>query len=64
MSRNKKDSRGFIKELLEDHENIIIRLRENLNPFIEKYHDSGNSDFITGLMQEHEKMDWFLRSNL
>ena len=64
MSRDKNDSRGFIKELLEDHESIIIRLRENINPFIEKYHDSGTSDFITGLMQEHEKMAWFLRSHL
>ncbi len=64
MSRDKNDSRGFIKELMEDHESIIIRLRGDINPFIEKYHDSGISDFITGLMQEHEKMAWFLRSHL
>ena len=64
MSRDKNDSKGFIKELMDDHESIIIKLRENINPFAEKYHDSGTSDFITGLMQEHEKMAWFLRSHL
>ena len=64
MSRNKNDSHGFIKELMEDHESIIIHLRENINPLIEKYLDSGTSDFITGLMEKHEKMAWFLRAHL
>ena len=64
MSRNKNDSHGFIKELMEDHESIIIHLRENINPLIEKYLDSGTSDFITGLMEQHEKMAWFLRAHL
>ena len=58
------DSQGFIKELLEDHESIIAKLRGNISPFIEKYKDSGTSDFITGIMEEHEKMAWFLRSHL
>jgi starvation-inducible DNA-binding protein len=64
MSRDKNDSHGFIKELMEDHESIIMHLRENINPFIEKNHDSGTSDFITGLMEQHEKMAWFLRAHL
>jgi len=63
-SREKNDSKGFIKELLEDHETIIIRLRENITPFANKYLDFGTSDFITGLMEKHEKMAWFLRSHL
>src|SRR5260221_1892133 len=62
--REKNDSQGFIKELLEDHETIIIRLRENIKPFAGKYLDLGSSDFITGLMEKHEKMAWFLRSHL
>jgi len=62
--REKNDSQGFIKELLKDHETIILKLRENINSFIEKYHDSGTSDFITGVMKEHEKMAWFLRAHL
>lgn len=64
MSDTKNDSQGFIKELLEDHESVIITLRENINPFVEKYGDAGTSDFITGLMEIHEKMAWFLRSHL
>ena len=58
------DSLGFIKELLTDHENIIIFLREKINPFANEYGDAGTSDYITGLMETHEKMAWFLRAHL
>lgn len=60
----KNDSKTYIKELLEDHESIIIFLRENITPFSEKYGDLGTSDFITGLMEQHEKAAWFLRAHL
>jgi starvation-inducible DNA-binding protein len=63
-SRVKNDSQGFIKELLADHESIIIFLRENINRFAGDFKDAGTSDFITGLMEEHEKMAWMLRSHL
>jgi len=58
------DSKGFITELLNDHESIIIHLRENINRFANDFADLGTSDFITGLMEDHEKMAWFLRSHL
>ncbi|MEC4049915.1 DNA starvation/stationary phase protection protein [Flavobacterium sp. SUN046] len=64
FSREKNDSTGFIKELLMDHESIIITLRANISKFAFEYHDAGSSDFITGLMEEHEKMAWLLRSHL
>jgi starvation-inducible DNA-binding protein len=64
MNREKNDSQGFIKELLEDHESIIIKLRENIHRFANEYHDAGTSDFITGLMENHEQMAWFLRAHL
>ncbi|MEY3498750.1 MAG: hypothetical protein RL308_419 [Bacteroidota bacterium] len=64
FSREKNDSNGFIKELLMDHESIIIKLRENIVNFASNLDDIGSSDFITGLMEEHEKMAWFLRSHL
>ena len=54
----------FIAELLEDHQSIIINLREHITRFANDYHDLGSSDFITGLMESHEKMAWFLRSHL
>jgi starvation-inducible DNA-binding protein len=58
------DSMGFIRELVEDHESIIEFIRGNINPFANDYHDLGTSDFITGLMEDHEKMAWMLRSHL
>ena len=64
QSREKNDSAGFIKELLGDHESIIIRLRENINHFANELNDLGTSDFITGLMETHEKMAWMLRAHL
>jgi starvation-inducible DNA-binding protein len=64
QTREPNDSQVFIKELLEDHESIIIILREHINSFANEFHDLGSSDFITGLMENHEKMAWFLRSHL
>jgi starvation-inducible DNA-binding protein len=61
---NNNSSAGFIKELLSDHESIIIKLRESINHIAIDLHDAGTSDFITGLMEKHEKMAWFLRSHL
>jgi starvation-inducible DNA-binding protein len=62
--REKNDSAGFIRELLADHETIIIAMRENIDRFANEFKDLGTSDFITGLMEEHEKMAWMLRSHL
>jgi len=61
---SKNNSAGFIRELLEDHESIIVFLRENINPFANSYGDAGTSDYITGLMEQHEKMAWMLRAHL
>jgi len=58
------DSLSFIKDLLNDHESVIIELRENIHRFANDYHDMGTSDFITGLMETHEKMAWMLRAHL
>src|SRR6478735_6888440 len=46
-TREKNNSSGFIKSLLEDHESIIIHLRENIDRFGE-LKDAGTADFITG----------------
>jgi starvation-inducible DNA-binding protein len=64
QTREQNDSQGFIKELLEDHECVIIILREHIKSFADDFRDSGTSDFVTGLMETHEKMAWFLRSHL
>ncbi|MDP5202198.1 Dps family protein [Flavobacterium sp. DG2-3] len=62
--QEKNDSNGFIKELLVDHESIIIYLRENINLIANDLQDAGTSDFITGLVENHEKMAWMLRAHL
>ena len=63
-TKEKNDGVGFLTELVKDHELIIINLREAVSQFGEKYNDAGSCDFITGLMEQHEKMAWFLRAHL
>ena len=58
------DGQGFVKELLADHQSIAIILREHIKSFTEDFHDFGTADFITGLLEIHEKMAWFLRAHL
>lgn len=53
-----------IKNLLDDHETIIRFLRELITEFADKEKDLGSSDFVTGLLRQHEKMAWMLRAYL
>jgi starvation-inducible DNA-binding protein len=54
-------SKEMIHELIKDHEAVIIHLRESVNVCLEKYNDAGTTDFLTGLMEEHETIAWTLR---
>lgn len=58
------DARGMIGQLVADHEAIIRHLRRDLRACDEQYDDMGTSDFLTGLMEKHEKMAWLLRAHL
>ena len=58
------DARGMLQSLLNDHETIIRIMREDLEKEADAYRDAGTSDFITGLMEKHEKMAWMIRSYL
>ena len=58
------DSQSIFAELLEDHESIIIFLREEIKPISDKWQAEGSSDYVTGLMEQHEKTAWMLRSHL
>ena len=51
----------MIKELVNDHETIVKALRKFVDDTEEKFGDKGTSDFLTALMQAHEKMAWKLR---
>jgi starvation-inducible DNA-binding protein len=56
------DSRTMVSKLLSDHESVIRSLRSEVNVCFDKYHDIGTQDFLTGLIEDHEKMAWMLRS--
>ena len=64
VNYERTDIHGFMKELLADHESIIIQLRNLIQSFAQDFHDSNTSDFTTSLMETHEKMAWKLRSHL
>jgi starvation-inducible DNA-binding protein len=63
-TREKNDSAGFMRSLLSDHETIIIHLRENIERYDAEWKDAGTADFVTGLLETHEKMAWMLRAHL
>jgi starvation-inducible DNA-binding protein len=54
----------MIADLLADHEAVIRQLRLDLETCTGQYHDAGTTDFLTGLMEQHEKMAWMLRAFL
>ena len=54
----------MIRELLKDHEAVIIQLRQYIDDCDEKYGDIGTSDFLTDLLNEHETIAWTLRRYL
>jgi starvation-inducible DNA-binding protein len=56
------DARGMISDLLADHEAVIRQLRGDLVTVMDKHGDAGTNDFLTGLMEKHEKMAWMLRA--
>ncbi|MGH7198126.1 MAG: Dps family protein [Candidatus Omnitrophota bacterium] len=56
--------KSMLLKLLEDHEEIINLLREDLATCADKCKDMGTSDFLTELMEKHEKMAWMLRASL
>jgi starvation-inducible DNA-binding protein len=54
----------MIAALLADHEAIIARLRQDVDTAGNQYHAADVADFLTGLLEEHAKMAWMLRSHL
>ncbi len=55
---------GMLQDLLTDHETVIRSLRTDVEACANLYQDAGTTDFLTGLMEQHEKMSWMLRSFL
>ena len=53
----------MIEELVEDHETVIKELRKDVDKCDENG-DAGTTDFLTGVMLEHETIAWTLRRYL
>lgn len=56
------DALQMMANLLVDHETIIHTLRADLVITAEDYEDLGTSNFLTDLLERHEKMAWMLKS--
>jgi starvation-inducible DNA-binding protein len=54
----------MIANLLADHETLVRQLRKDVETADKKHEDAGTADFLTGLMEHHEKMAWMLRAFL
>ena len=55
------EAAAMLEDLLGAHEAIVRQLRADLEAAA-KHGDAGTSDFLTGLMEKHEKMAWMLRA--
>lgn len=53
----------MVRDLLNDHEAVIRQLRQNIETTTQ-LGDAGTADFLTGLLEKHEKMAWMLRAHL
>lgn len=58
------NAKKMIASLLTDHEAVVRGLRKNLEVSADELGDMGTSDFLTGLMEKHEKTAWMLRAYL
>ena len=54
----------MIRVLLQDHESIIEFIRGTIDEFQTAHKDAGTSDFVTVLLEKHEKTAWMLRAHL
>jgi len=62
--RQLPDDTGMVAQLVADHETIIRQLRRDARACDDQFDDLGTSDFLTGLMERHEKMAWLLRAHI
>ena len=58
------DEDGILLALLGDHEAIIRTLREDVERADEAYNAPEAADFLTSVLEQHNKMAWMLRSFL
>lgn len=54
----------MLRNLAADHETIIRQLRKDIPVVQDQHGDVGTADFLTGLMERHEKYAWMLRATV
>jgi len=54
----------MLSALLADHEALAKNLRKDIDRCGDEFKDVGTQDFLTGLLEQHEKQAWMLRSFL
>ncbi len=54
----------MLKELLDDHESLIVELRKDIEICDEVNNDAGTTDFLIGILEQHETTAWVLRRYL
>jgi starvation-inducible DNA-binding protein len=57
-------ARDMLAALLADHEALARTLRVDIGTVQDRHRDVGTADFLTGLLEQHEKAAWMLRSFL
>ncbi|MEM9990202.1 MAG: DNA starvation/stationary phase protection protein [Bacteroidota bacterium] len=57
------NAEAMLQILLDDQELIIRQLREGVAT-VEQAGDAGTTDFLTALLEMHEKMAWMLRAHV
>jgi starvation-inducible DNA-binding protein len=58
------DPRGMISNLVADHEAIQESLREGIEATEGRFDDPGTGNFLTDLLEKHQKLAWMLRVHL
>lgn len=57
------NAQKMLQNILKDHELIIRKIRSDIK-ITHNMRDEGTADFLIGLMEQHEKMAWMVRSHL
>jgi starvation-inducible DNA-binding protein len=58
------DQNGMLHDLLADHESVIRLLRQDIEKADEQFNAPDAADFLTGVLEKHNKIAWMTRSLL
>ncbi|MBZ0296559.1 MAG: DNA starvation/stationary phase protection protein [Anaerolineae bacterium] len=56
------DAHDMVADIVADHEAMVRHLRDDVEVVGEEHEDVGAEDFLTGLLQKHQKQAWMARA--